>query len=379
MQQQLLWAGVQAQSVVCPLLLLAHMMLLCQLIWTYEHVVQMASQGQMHDTCCQLHRNQELQLVQGVVQPQMHWPMELKFHIPGNIVWQFIEFEVEIEHALITVQQRSVLPSKAGRHPGSLPAIAGPYITQYKPDVKVAGFLKSLMLGTLALDQVMSVDPLVQDQITATAERVPRTGATNLNFGGVSKRTYQMTLRTDRSSASTSTAGDVRAIAHPSFGRAAAFVRSNLVTQAPNAVAEGKALSSALWGVTSARNNDDIFGAQPVIQPAAGGQLPNQVSLMLALPCVARLLVPYRQSGAAHAALLRGTTYKNAQRPAFAMRTGNAGTIVSRDGTTGGASDQLNYVAATRWSAARSQNIALGSNANVDFDVGKRRRAAARK
>lgn len=28
----------------------------------------MASQGQMHDTCCQLHRNQELQLVQGVVQ-----------------------------------------------------------------------------------------------------------------------------------------------------------------------------------------------------------------------------------------------------------------------------------------------------------------------
>lgn len=48
-------------------------------------------------------------------------------------------------------------------------------------------------------------------------------------------------------------------------------------------------------------------------------------------------------------------------------------------GDAGGASDQLNYVAATRWSAARSQNIALGSNANVDFDVGKRRRATARK
>jgi hypothetical protein len=49
-----------------------------------------------------------------------------------------------------------------------------------------------LPLQLLLLVAPRAVDPLVQEQITASSEWVPRTGATNLNFGGVSKRTYQM-------------------------------------------------------------------------------------------------------------------------------------------------------------------------------------------
>jgi hypothetical protein len=43
----------------------------------------------------------------------------------------------------------------------------------------------------------------------------------------------------------------------------------------------------------------------------------------------------------------------------------------------GGASDQLNYVGATQASNVRSENIALGSNENIDFNFGRRRLAAA--
>jgi hypothetical protein len=49
--------------------------------------------------------------------------------------------------------------------------------------------------------------------------------------------------------------------------RAAAFVRNTFVTQALNALARGNSRSSAVWGETSARKNDDIFGKDPVIQP----------------------------------------------------------------------------------------------------------------
>jgi hypothetical protein len=38
----------------------------------------------------------------------------------------------------------------------------------------------------------------------------------------------------------------------------------------------------------------------------------------------------------------------------------------------GGASDQINYVGATQSSNVRSENIALGSNENIDFDFGRR-------
>ncbi|WIA35719.1 hypothetical protein OEZ86_004121 [Tetradesmus obliquus] len=133
-------------------------------------------------------------------------------------------------------------------------------------------------------------------------------------------------------------------------GRAAAFVRSELVSQGPNNLARGNARSSAVWGTTSARKNDDVFGGGTAIQPT----------------------VPNRRSGAGHAVVMRGTTYRGSQRPSIAMRSGNAGTVLSRNGTIGSASDQLSYVAATRWSAARSQNVALGTNANVDFEVGRR-------
>jgi hypothetical protein len=43
----------------------------------------------------------------------------------------------------------------------------------------------------------------------------------------------------------------------------------------------------------------------------------------------------------------------------------------------GGASDQLNYVGANQASNVRSENVALGSNENIDFDFGRRRLAAA--
>uniref|UniRef100_A0A383VK58 Uncharacterized protein n=1 Tax=Tetradesmus obliquus TaxID=3088 RepID=A0A383VK58_TETOB len=312
---------------------------------------------------------------------------------------------------------------------------------------------------------LIDTEPLVQEAITAQARSA--VGSTNMDFGGVTKGTYQATGRSDRRSASTRTAADARSIAMPlsgrtasrvaegsnslaqrriapagpanfttpnprafvgagdnrplgawevlaatgldytfagdydysifkalredatgiatpatydydygqlqaipqsavatgatatnldnDVGRGAAFARMNHVTQAANAVARGNVRASGLWGTTAARANDDIFGRTPVFVPAN----------------------PFEQTGAGAASAIRGTTWKNSQRPAVAISSGNAGTTVSRNYISGGASDQLNYVGATQSSNVRSENVALGSNENIDFNVGRRRLAAA--
>ncbi|KAF6258149.1 hypothetical protein COO60DRAFT_1693701 [Scenedesmus sp. NREL 46B-D3] len=313
---------------------------------------------------------------------------------------------------------------------------------------------------------LLDTDPLVQEAITAQARSA--IGSTNMDFGGVTKGTYQATGQSDQSTASTRTAADARSIGMPfsgrtasrvsegsnslaqrriapagpiintteaerprfvgpgdnrplgaweilaatgldytfagdydysvfkalradatgiatpktydydygqiqaipqsavtvgrtstqldnDVGRGAAFARMNHVAQAANAVARGNVRASGLWGTTAARANNDIFGRTPVFVP------PN----------------PFEQTGAGAASAIRGTTWKGAQRPAVALSSGNAGTTVSRNYISGGASDQINYVGATQSSNVRSENIALGSNENIDFNFGRRRRLAA--
>jgi hypothetical protein len=60
------------------------------------------------------------------------------------------------------------------------------------------------------------------------------------------------------------------------------------------------------------------------------------------------------------------------------MMASDAAAAAAAVAVAGGASDQINYVGATQSSNVRSENIALGSNENIDFDFGRRLQSSQR-